>query len=216
MNKVFNQCELAGIILNCFPRRYEYQYYLNSGTVPSDLTLLRNKLIQTDYVVDSSLKRAATSSNSGVKNEKANSGTKYAPAQSNQQDKKKQRPNGGNSNKRYCQLCAEHESAERTHNTKDCRKYDKEGKSNKLFCSKSKKSDYDHKDRKDYSYAHKPSDKRTFTAISSGLAKLENISSIALVLGIVNAKEAITITNMTVRQRTVTCRISQRPAEGLG
>ena len=72
MNKAFNQCELAGIILNCFPRRYEDQYYLNSGTVPSDLTLLRNKLIQIERVVDSSSKRAVTtSSNSGVKNEKA-------------------------------------------------------------------------------------------------------------------------------------------------
>ena len=26
MNKALNQCELAGIILNCFPRRYEDQY----------------------------------------------------------------------------------------------------------------------------------------------------------------------------------------------
>jgi len=216
MNKAFNQCELAGIILNCFPRRYEDQYYLNSGTVPSNLTLLRNKLIQIERVVDSSLKRAATSSNSGVKNEKATFGTKHAPAQSNPQDKKKQRLNGGNSNKRYCQLCAEHGGAERTHNTKDCRKYNKEGNLNKLFRSKNKKNDCEHKDPKMHSYTHKPSDKRTFAAISSGLAKLENISSIVLVLGIVNAREAITITNMTVTQRTVTCHTAQCPAEGLG
>ena len=109
--------------MNCFPRRYEDQYYLNSGIVPSDLTLLRNKLIQIERVVDSSSKRAATtSSNSGVKNEKATSSTKCAAAQSNPQDTKKQRLNGGNTNKKYCQLSAEHGGAERTHNTKDCRK----------------------------------------------------------------------------------------------
>ena len=141
--------------MNCFPRRYEDQYYLNSGTVPSDLTLLRNKLIQIERVVDSSLKRAATSSNSDVKNEKATSGIKRAPAQSNPQDTKKQRLNGGNSNKRYCQLCAEHGGAERTHNTKDCRKYDNEGNLNKLFRSKSKKNNYERKDPKTHSYAHK-------------------------------------------------------------
>jgi len=89
MNKAFNQCELAGIILNCFPRRYEDHCYLNSGTVPNDITLLRNKLVQIERMVDSSLKRAATSNNSGAKNEKATSGTKCAPAQSNLQDKKK-------------------------------------------------------------------------------------------------------------------------------
>ena len=133
MNKAFNQCELAGIILNCFPRRYEDQYYLNSGTVPSNLTLLCNKLVQIERLVDSSLKQAATGSNSGVKNENDTSGTKRAPAQSNPQDKKKQHINGRNSNKRYCQLFAEHGGAERTYNTKDCRKYDKEGKLNKLF-----------------------------------------------------------------------------------
>ena len=174
MNKAFNQCELAGIILNCFPRRYEDQYYLNSGTVPSDLTLLRNKLIQIERVVDSSSKRAVTtSSNSGVKNEKATSSTKRAAAQSNPQDTKKQRQNGGNTTKKYCQLCAEHGGAERTHNTKDCRKYDKEGNLNKSFRSKSKKNDYERKDPKRNSYAHKSSEKRTFAAISSGLAKLE-------------------------------------------
>ena len=45
---------------------------------------------------------------------------------------------------------------------------------NTLFCSKSKKNDYERKDHKDHSYAHKSSDKRTVAAISSGLAKLEN------------------------------------------
>ena len=69
---------------------------------------------------------------------------------------------------------------------------------NKFFRSKSKKNDYERKDSNNHSYAHKPSDKCTFAAISSGLAKLENISSIVLVLGIVNTREAITITNMTV------------------
>ena len=114
-------------------------------------------------------------------------------------------------------MCAEHGGAEHTHNTKDCRKHDKEGNLNKLFCSKSKKNDYERNDPETHSYAHKPSDKRTFVvAISSGLAKLENISSIVLVLGIVNAREAITITNMTVTQRTVACHIAQCPARDLG
>ena len=49
---------------------------------------------------------------------------------------------------------------------------------------------------------------------------LKNTSSILFVLGIVNAREAITITititNMTVTQRTVTCRIAQHPADDLG
>ena len=37
-----------------------------------------------------------------------------------------------------------------------------------------------------------------------------------LILGIVNAREAITITEMTNTQRRVTCRIAQCPAEDLG
>ena len=36
--------ELADLILNCFPKRYEDQYYLNSGTVSEQLNLLRNKM----------------------------------------------------------------------------------------------------------------------------------------------------------------------------
>ena len=48
------------------------------------------------------------------------------------------------------------------------------------------------------------------------LLNLKNASSIVLVLCMVNAREAITITEMTVTWRTVTCRIAQRPAEDLG
>ena len=45
---------------------------------------------------------------------------------------------------------------------------------------------------------------------------MKNASRIVLVLGIVNAREAISITEMTVTQRTVACRIAQCPAEDLG
>ena len=45
---------------------------------------------------------------------------------------------------------------------------------------------------------------------------MKNASSIVLVLGMVNAREAITITEMTVTWRTVTYRIAQCPAEGVG
>ena len=45
---------------------------------------------------------------------------------------------------------------------------------------------------------------------------MKNASSIVLVPSMANAKEAITITKMTVTWRLVTCHVVQRPAEGVG
>ena len=45
---------------------------------------------------------------------------------------------------------------------------------------------------------------------------MKNASSIVLVLCMANAREATTITEMTVTWRIVTCRIAQCPAEGVG
>ena len=51
MNHSFHENELAGIILNCFPTKYENQYYLNNGTVPSEVGPLRDKLMQIEKVI---------------------------------------------------------------------------------------------------------------------------------------------------------------------
>ena len=71
----FNEYKLDGIVLNCFPKRYEDQYYLNSGTVPEQLDLLWNKMTQIERVLDSAQKRALTLANS-VDKEKAASSKK--------------------------------------------------------------------------------------------------------------------------------------------
>ena len=53
----------------------------------------------------------------------------------------------GKKAKKYCSRCAKgNPGAEFTHNTKDCRKSNKEGNLNKSFRSKSKKNDCECKD----------------------------------------------------------------------
>jgi len=73
MNVIFNEYELAGIVLNCFPKRYENQYYLNSGTVPEQLDLLHTKMTQIERVLDSAQKRTLTLANNKGKEKAASS-----------------------------------------------------------------------------------------------------------------------------------------------
>ena len=102
-----------GIVFNCFPIRYEDQYYLNWGTVPDQLDLSRNKLTQIEQVIDNAQKHG-TMSTSNKDKEKAASSQKRAPTKQNGKTKKKPKVTVI----RYCQLCAEHDGAEWTHNTK--------------------------------------------------------------------------------------------------
>jgi len=50
MNCSFNENDLSGI-LNYFPKRYEDHYYLNNGSVPSEISPLCDKLVQIEKVV---------------------------------------------------------------------------------------------------------------------------------------------------------------------
>jgi len=73
MNCSFHKNELAGIILNCFPTKYENQYYLNNGTVPSEVGPLRDKLMQIEKVIGN---QPLAASNSTATKEKSGGGTK--------------------------------------------------------------------------------------------------------------------------------------------
>ena len=105
--------------------------------------------------------------NSNKDKEKAASGKKCAQTEQNGKPKKKPKVTVG----RYCQLCAEHGGAERTHNTKHCCKYNADDEIKKSFCSKfrSRSSCKNQNGSK----AQNSGDKQSFAAINSTFAEMK-------------------------------------------
>ena len=100
--------------------------------MPSEVGPLRDKLMQIEKVIGN---QPLAASNSTATKEKSGGGTKRSAEKEPKKSFKKQKGASGFS-KKNCQLCAKHGGTERTHNTKDCRKYDADGNLQKSFHSK--------------------------------------------------------------------------------
>ena len=105
MNLSFNENNLSGIILNCFPKHYDDKYYLNNSSVPSEIGRLRDKLVQIKKVVGNHI---SVVGNSTASNDMSTIGaTRFAQRQLKKGDSKKLK-DVTRSVRKHCQLCTEH------------------------------------------------------------------------------------------------------------
>ena len=167
MNVPFSEHELAVIILRSFRSRYSDMYYLNN-TVPMQIVALRDALESIERVVEKDRKNSKPANSSDHnKGGNTDSNNKRGAGRdtNNKKDKKKKVI-------KFCQLCHDHGGAEHTHNTNDCRKYEKNGRLLKSFVSKSKlapggRTGNDHSSAREASH-----DKRSFAQMSAKIDQL--------------------------------------------
>jgi hypothetical protein len=118
-----DNADLAGHILRMCPGTWQAQYKLKAKTVPQCVHDLLDDLEK--------IKKAfPTEHDQSDKKSKANPGkpSKRKMVSSNEPIPKKIRKTA-----KHCALCKKHGGAHATHNTSDCRKYDKDGKLEKGF-----------------------------------------------------------------------------------
>jgi hypothetical protein len=118
--------ELAQLLLRLAPQSQQDQYELVKGIIPVNLRLTLDTLVtleKTDIHVPKKAEAKATEQGNG--NRKRKGATK-----GDQTTNKK-----GRSSK-HCELCEKHGGAKNTHNTVDCKRYEKDGTQKKTFQSK--------------------------------------------------------------------------------
>jgi hypothetical protein len=137
-NVPFGEADLASVILASVPIAWQNQYSLTHSTVPEAPRTLLPDLENIERVM---LEKY---------NEKLKAKVKATTARLDGKGKPKKGTSGGGSSERvpkkaraekFCQLCKTHGGPHQTHNTRECRRYDKEGKplgaaSNKPSASK--------------------------------------------------------------------------------
>jgi hypothetical protein len=131
-NVPFEAADLASIILAALPLSWQNQYNMTHSTVPESPRVLMPELENIERVMmeryDSKHKSkdraVAASPNKGKPNKGSSNGgsSKSAP--------KKART------EKFCQRCKTHGGSYQTHNTNECRRYDKDGKPTGQFGSK--------------------------------------------------------------------------------
>ncbi len=136
MNVPFNKADLVGIVLNLVPSSWVNQYNMMHSTLPKNPRALLNNLEAIEQVMDkkhnASLKAKAKKANtaSGA----ARGSSKKHPASGNSGElrvPKKARPS------KFCQHCKAKGGPHLTHNTKECRRYNRNGNRIPSFQGKS-------------------------------------------------------------------------------
>jgi hypothetical protein len=105
---------------------WQDQYNLHEkGMMPMNLRLLLTSLEAIEHVCSQEKAKTESSKKASTKdkNGKKQPGTKPTARV----------PKKACTNKKHCNLCKKHGDAHTTHNTKDCRKYDKDGKEKANF-----------------------------------------------------------------------------------
>ena len=132
-NVPFEAADLASIILAALPLSWQNQYNMTHSTVPESPRVLMPELENIERVMmeryngdkqKSKDRAVAASPNKGKPNKGSSNGgsSKSAP--------KKART------EKFCQRCKTHGGSYQTHNTNECRRYDKDGKPTGQFGSK--------------------------------------------------------------------------------
>ena len=139
MNRPISEPDLANLILRACPDEWEDTYYLNNAVVPQGMSELLHNLEAIKKVMESKERKAkaasATTNNSGGgKNATTNAkggagGKRSAPASKKEMGRIPKKPRS----EKYCNRCAEHGGAEKTHNTNQCRKYEQDGTFEKVL-----------------------------------------------------------------------------------
>ena len=118
--------ELAQLLLRLAPQSQQDQYELVKGIIPVNLRLTLDTLVtleKTDIHVPKKAEAKATEQGNGNRKRKG-------AAKGDQTTNKK-----GRSSK-HCELCEKHGGAKNTHNTVDCKRYEKDGTQKKAFQSR--------------------------------------------------------------------------------
>ena len=127
--EALDEQELAQLLLRLIPQAQQDQYLLIKGTIPVNLraTLDTLKTIEKlDIQVPSKTEKSMESGNRNGKR-------KCSP-------KNDGLPRNRKNSSKYCALCAKHGGSKTTHNTGDCKKYEKCGIFKKTFKSQKGKS----------------------------------------------------------------------------
>ena len=125
-NVIFGEGELASIILASTPQSWQNQYNLTHSTVPESPRALLPELENIERVMNERY----------AEKQKAKGQSKVAKPEGGGNPSPKKRSSGGSSDRvpkkvrteKFCQRCKTHGGPHQTHNTNDCRKYDKDGK----------------------------------------------------------------------------------------
>lgn len=121
MNKKFTEHELGVIILRACPAVYEEQYWVVQRVLPTQVCKLREILEAIEKVQDS--RRALTNGNTTKDNKKKGNGKKHSAGGGSDEGRTSKKAR----TEKFCQLCKDNGGAHKTHNTKECRKYDRDG-----------------------------------------------------------------------------------------
>ena len=123
-NVPFDKADLAGIVLKAVPTSWVNQYNLTHSTLPKSPRLLLPDLENIERVMN---KKRAESAKAKGKDGTASAGAKSNPKKRASTGSTEQLPKKVKSAK-FCQHCKNNGGPYTSHNTKECRKYDKDGK----------------------------------------------------------------------------------------
>jgi hypothetical protein len=115
--------ELAQLLLRLAPQSQQDQYKLVKGIIPVNLRLTLDTLVTLEKMdIHVPMKAKAKSAEKGNGNRK-----RKGTQEGDQTTKKKSRSS------KHCELCEKHGGAKNTHNTVDCKRYEKYGTQKKAF-----------------------------------------------------------------------------------
>ena len=117
--------ELSQLLLRLVPQHQQDQYELIKSIIPVSLCLMLDTLMtieKMDIQVPKKAKKAAESGN-GKRKRKGTLPDEKASTKKRRSSK-------------HCELCKKHGGAKNTHNTVDCKRYEKDGTQKKTFQSK--------------------------------------------------------------------------------
>ena len=122
--KPFGEAELADILLRTCPRHWQDQYRLTQNGVPPQS--LKKLLAVLENIERSALANPQQPSNL-KKGDKSNGNSEANGKRKGMKSPTDRIPKKARQDKKHCQLCHEHGGAYTTHNTAECRKYEKDG-----------------------------------------------------------------------------------------
>ncbi len=123
-NVPFDEADLAGIVLKAVPTSWMNQYNLTHSTLLKSLRLLLPDLENIERVIN---RKHAELAKARAKDGTASAGAKSSSKKMTSTGSSERVPKKARSAK-FCQHCKNNGGPYMSHNTKECRKYDKDGK----------------------------------------------------------------------------------------
>ena len=147
-NKKFSDYELCSMLLQMVDKDVEAQYFANNpNQVPTNFHDIRDALERIEHALrikDNNRSREKTASRESIGDDHGGSGkdrkrkADSGSSSSNNRIPRKQRSEGPNhkqqeSGTKFCNLCQQFGGSHKTHNTRDCRRWNKDGSSKEGF-----------------------------------------------------------------------------------